>query len=165
MINHSKDDLRIYISSLSFFYKDCSASAKEIHVLLLGYIASIYKENLIDPLDKNRNIFSTIKRIFEIIKVYMKENSFGIHKACSHSLLEILDNCMVKDSDSLLIEYFFDPLAEIVISGSNRFAQIAATICINDLIMYFNLNAFKDVLQLISIKLIAIVLVIYINYL
>ena len=157
--NHSKDDLRTYISCLSVFYKDNSPSAKEIHVLLLGYIASVYKENLIDPLDKTPNILSTINRIFEIIKVYMKENSFGLHKACSHSILEILDNCMMKDSDSLLVEYFFDPLADVVISGSNRYAQIAATICMNDLIIYFNLKGFKGVLQLLSINLITILLV------
>lgn len=143
------------------YYNNCTHQAKEVQVLLLGYIASVYKENLCDPLDKNPSILLTIKRIFEIIKLYMKENSFGIHKACSHSLLEILDNCMMKDNDSLLLEYFFDPLIEILLTGSNKYAQIASTICINDLIIYFNINGYKSVLDKISIVLISILLVLY----
>jgi hypothetical protein len=91
--------------------------------------------------------------------MYMKENSFGIHKACSHSLLELLDNCMMKDNDSLLLEYFFDPLIEILLSGSNKFAQVASTICINDLIIYFNINGFKSVLNKLSTLLISVFLV------
>jgi len=159
--NHSKDDLRTYISSLSLYYNNCTAQAKEVQVLLLGYIASVYKENLCDPLDKTPSILLTIKRIYEIIKMYMKENSFGIHKACSHSLLELLDNCMMKDNDSLMLEYFFDPLIEILLSGSNKFAQVASTICINDLIIYFNINGFKSVLNKISSLLISVFLVFY----
>ena len=150
--NHSKEDLRTYISTLSIFYKNCTPSAKEIQVLLLGFIATIYKEHLTDPIDRNPNILSTIKRIFEIIKVFMKENSFGIHKACSHSILELLDNCMMKDDNNLLIEYFFDPFCEIILSGSNKYAQIAATICINDIITYFNLNNLNGILEIISNK-------------
>ena len=86
---NTQDSLRIFISLLSIYYNNCTLAAKELQVLLVGYIASVFRENLVDPLDKQPNIMKTIVRMSEIIQIYLKENSLIVHKACSHSWREL----------------------------------------------------------------------------
>jgi hypothetical protein len=71
---NTQEALRIFISLLSIYYNNCTLSAKELQVLLIGYIASVFRENLIDPLDKQPNILKSIVRMTEIIQVYLKVN-------------------------------------------------------------------------------------------
>ena len=74
MINQfdTKESLRIYIGQLSILNKNCTHQAKEVQALIIGYIASIYRENLIDPLDKPSSILKTINRMLDILKHFMK---------------------------------------------------------------------------------------------
>jgi hypothetical protein len=69
---NTQDALRIYISCLGIYYNNCTLGAKELQVLLLGYVASVFRENLLDPLDKPSSIIKTIVRISEIIQMYLK---------------------------------------------------------------------------------------------
>ena len=97
--NTSQDALRVYISSLSSYNNNSNQTAKEILALLYGYIATIYKENLMDPLDKPPNIIKTINRLLTHIRnFYLSENSYVVHKASSHSILDIYECCMPKDN-------------------------------------------------------------------
>lgn len=139
-LNNSSEALRVYISLLSIFYNNCTIAAKEVQVLLLGFLATVYKENLMDPLDKPSNIIKTIVRITEIIQVYLKESSIVIHKACSHSLQELYDNCMPKDDLSAIVLIFFDPLITMITSGTNKLAQTGAAVCLSDLISHLGRN-------------------------
>jgi hypothetical protein len=132
----SSDALRVYISLLSIYYENCTQSAKEIQVLLLGYISSVYRENLIDPLDKPPNLVKTVVRVTEIIQNYLKENSIVIHKACSLSLQELFDNCMPKDDTNGIILIFFDPLISIITSGSHKMSQTGAGVCLAEFITH-----------------------------
>lgn len=132
----SSDALRVYLSLLSILYENCSQSAKEIQVLLLGYISSVYRENLLDPLDKPTSLLKTVVRITEIIQNYLKENSLVIHKACSLSLQELYDNCMPKDDINGIILIFLDPLISIITSGSHKMSQTGAGVCLADFIIH-----------------------------
>jgi len=64
--------LRIYLNSLSTNYTTCSLAAKEIQAVLLGYIASVFQEQLLDSLDKPKNILKTVARICDILLNYLK---------------------------------------------------------------------------------------------
>jgi len=134
--HNSSDALRIYISLLSVYLKSCTSHAKEIQVLLIGYLASVFKENLMDPLDKPPNIIKTIVRVLEIIHNYLKENSIVIHKACGLALQEVYTHCMPKDDIDGIILIFIDPLISIVTSGLNKNSQIGAAICLSDFIQF-----------------------------
>jgi len=64
--------LRIYLNSLSTNYSTCTLAAKEIQSILLGYIASVFKDNLLDSLDKPQNILKTVARMCDILSNYLK---------------------------------------------------------------------------------------------
>ena len=64
--------LRIYLSCLSTNYTTCTLAAKEIQAILIGYISSVFKENLLDSIDKPASILKTVARMCDILFNYMK---------------------------------------------------------------------------------------------
>ena len=150
--NSTQEALRVYVSSLSSYNLNSSLNAKEFIVLLYGYIASVYKENLMDPLDKPPNIIKTVSRILTHIRnFYLKENSFVVHKACSHSMMEIYENCMPKDNMRGINLLFIEPLFNLILSGNGKYVQEGAAVCLADFIYHLG----KDNESEINIKLLA----------
>ena len=77
--NPTSKHLRMYLSLLCEKHKIANTTNKELIVLLFGYIAQVYKTNLLDPLDKPPNLIKTVVRMTEEISLYLKENSTMIH--------------------------------------------------------------------------------------
>lgn len=76
---------------------------------------------MLDPLDKPPNILKTVVRVCENIHTFLKENSSLIHKACSSSLCEILDNCFPHKEDKLTLSLiFYEPLAAVINGGYDK---------------------------------------------
>ena len=135
--NSSQSALRVYIGALSSYNNNSNQTAKEILALLYGYIATIYKENLMDPLDKPPNIIKTINRLLTHIRnFYLSENSYVVHKASSHSILDIYDCCMPKDNIKSINILFIEPLVSLIASGKSKFSQDGAAICLADFIYH-----------------------------
>jgi hypothetical protein len=135
---NTQDSLRIFISLLSIYYNNCTLAAKELQVLLVGYIASVFRENLVDPLDKQPNIMKTIVRMSEIIQIYLKENSIIVHKACSHSWRELYLYCMPKDDINAVVLIMIDPLISLIQTGSNKMSQVGAAVCLSEFIQHLD---------------------------
>ncbi len=106
-----------------------------MQVLLFGYLSEIYGSNLLDPLDKEPTLVKTIIRICEMIHKYLQENSSIVHHACAHSLIQIYEKCMPKDSVQTITLIFYEPLSCIIIGGANKMAQMAASHCILQFIL------------------------------
>ena len=135
--NTSQAALRVYIGALSSYHNNSNQTAKEILALLYGYIATIYKENLMDPLDKPPNIIKTINRLLTHIRnFYLSENSYVVHKASSHSILDIYECCMPKDNIKSINILFIEPLVSLIASGKSKFSQDGAAICLADFIYH-----------------------------
>ena len=135
--NTSQAALRVYIGALSSYHNNSNQTAKEILALLYGYIATIYKENLMDPLDKPPNIIKTINRLLTHIRnFYLSENSYIVHKASSHSILDIYECCMPKDNIKSINILFIEPLVSLIASGKSKFSQDGAAICLADFIYH-----------------------------
>ncbi len=66
--------MRVWISALSENLKTVSKAygKKEMEILLIGYIAELYKKNLLDPLDKPPNLLKTCIRLYEILVSCLK---------------------------------------------------------------------------------------------
>lgn len=64
--------LRVFISCLSDGKRADSFVAKELELMIIAYIISIYNENMVDPIDKPPNLLKTCSRILEIILSYFK---------------------------------------------------------------------------------------------
>lgn len=52
--------------------RNFSAPTKEVEVLILGFIALIYKKNLLDPIDKPPNFLKSVVRLCDGIFHYFK---------------------------------------------------------------------------------------------
>ena len=133
--NHSTENLRVYISCLSTYSRNATIFGMEIYALLYGYISGVYKENLMDPIDNPPNIIKTINRILgHLRQFYLGSNSYMVHKSSSRSMCDIYDNCMPKDNVKSIYMIFFEPLFEILSSGTEKSTQEGAAICLMDFI-------------------------------
>ena len=136
---NSQENLRIYLTCLNSFNQNSSISAKEIYALLYGYISYIYKDNLLDTIDNPPNVIKTINRILKVIREkYLNENSYIVHKAASHSIIDIYKNCMPKDNINNVFVIFFEPLFNILSTGIDKIIQNGAGICLSDLIYFLS---------------------------
>lgn len=70
--NNTNSSLRVFLASLAEYKKIPTPTAQECEVSLFGYIASQYKDNLIDPMDKNPGVLKTAYRLIETIHTYFK---------------------------------------------------------------------------------------------
>jgi hypothetical protein len=59
---------------------------------MFGFLAKCFKRNFIDPLDKNPSILKTVRRVYESLLEFMKENSPLVWRGCAMSIIEILEN-------------------------------------------------------------------------
>ena len=159
--NSSQSALRVYIGALSSYNNNSNQTAKEILALLYGYIATIYKESLMDPLDKPPNIIKTINRLLTHIRnFYLSENSYVVHKASSHSILDIYDCCMPKDNIKSINILFIEPLVSLIASGKSKFSQDGAAICLADFIYHLgkgNTEINSKLLSTLDDKIISLV--------
>lgn len=129
--NVSPRSLRIFLGLLCEKHKVANTSNKELIVLLFGHIASVFKTDMLDPLDKPPNLVKTVVRMCDEISTYLKENSSMIHRACALSLIQIFENCIVNKEDKMTVSLiFYEPLASIVQGGCDKMAQQAATHCL-----------------------------------
>ena len=160
--NHSTENLRVYISCLSTYSINATIFGMEIYALLYGYISGVYKENLMDPIDNPPNIIKTINRILgHLRQFYLGSNSYMVHKSSSRSMCDIYDNCMPKDNVKSIYMIFFEPLFEILSSGTEKSTQEGAAICLMDFIYHLGENRKKNninkkILDTIDDKIIAL---------
>ena len=143
--SNSYQALRIYLNSLLNFQTQ-NLKAKEIIILLYGYIGQIYKNNLLDPIDHPPSLINSINRIISHIRnVKMKSNDYSLHKACSYSILEILDNCMPKSDINNLNKIFIEPFISDINISSNIYIKNGCCIYINDLIYHIKKGTDFDI--------------------
>ena len=134
--SNSYQALRIYLNSLMNFQTQ-NIKAKEIIILLYGFIGQIYKNNLLDPIDHPISLINSINRIISHIRnIKMKTNEYTLLKSCSYSILEILDNCMPKNDINNLNKIFIEPFINNINISSNIYVKNGCCVYINDLIYH-----------------------------
>ena len=132
--NSNDKSLRVYLNSLMTFNTN-SINAKERITILFGYIANIYRTNLLDPLDNPKSLIKTINRIVTHLRNNtFKTNDYIIQKACSYSILELLNLCMDKNDRDNLNKIFVEPFVYNIVNNSNAYVKNACCIYLNDLI-------------------------------
>ena len=134
--NNSYQALRIFLNSLMNFNTD-NLKAKEIIILLYGYIGQIYENNLLDPIDNPQSLIHSINRIISHIRnTHMKSNIYTILKSCSYSILQILDFCMPKNDIINLNKIFIEPFINDINNAFHIYVKNGCCIYINDLVYH-----------------------------
>ena len=134
--NNSYQALRIFLNSLMNFNTD-NLKAKEILILLFGYIGQVYENNLLDPMDSPPSLIHSINRIVSHIRnKHMKSNVYTILKSCSFSILQILDHCMPKNDIINLNKIFIEPFINDIINAFHIYVKNGCCLYINDLVYH-----------------------------
>ena len=154
MENRSYKWLRLYISLLSD--KVTKTSRTEV-ILMFGFLAQIYQEDLLDPLDKPPNLIRTVVRICEEIYGYFKTNVTLVGEACSTSLIEIFKYWILdKDNKLLISSIFYKPLAGFIASGGDKIAQSTASFVLNKFINFILDEDYFDLANFFAPKIVAL---------
>ena len=134
--NNSYHALRIFLNSLMNFNTD-NLKAKEIIILLFGYIAQIYENNLLDPIDSPPSLIHSINRIVSHIRnKHMKSNNYAILKSCSYVILQIFDHCMPKSDIDNINKIFIGPFINDINNAFHIYVKNGCCIYINDLVYH-----------------------------
>ena len=138
--NNSYHALRIFLNSLMNFNTE-NLKAKEMIILLFGYIAQIYKNNLLDPIDSPPSLIHSINRIVSHIRnKHMKSNNYAILKSCSYVILQIFDHCMPKNDIDNINKIFIGPFINDINNAFHIYVKNGCCIYINDLVYIKNKN-------------------------
>ena len=134
--SNSYQALRIFLNSLMNFNTD-NLKAREILILLFGYIGQVYENNLLDPMDTPQSLIHSINRIVSHIRnKHMKSNVYTILKSCSFSILQIFDYCMPKNDIINLNKIFIEPFINDIINAFHIYVKNGCCLYINDLVYH-----------------------------
>ena len=134
--NNSYQSLRIFLNSLMNYNTD-NLKAKEIIILLFGFIGQIYENNLLDPIDNPQSLIHSINRIVSHIRnKHMKSNIYTILKSCSFSILQIFDYCMPKNDINNINKIFIEPFINDINNAFHIYVKNGCCIYINDLVYH-----------------------------
>ena len=142
--------LRVFIGLISIAPKNCSITAKESQVMLIGVLAQVFQENLIDPLDKPPSILKTIDRLVRIVHGFMKENNDLIHFACAESVIKLYKHSMPKDNPTQIMKIFFDYPVKFIEGGIHLVLQKASSLMLSSMIDYLKKESETQLLDYIT---------------
>ena len=146
--------MRIYLSLL--WDKITKTSRTEV-ILMFGFLAQVYQEDLLDPLDKPQNLIKTVVRIWEEIYSYLKTNVTLLREAWSKSLIEIFKYWILdKDNKLLVWSLFYKPLAGFIASGGDKIAQASAAYILNKFINFLLDEDYFDIANFLAPKIVAL---------
>jgi hypothetical protein len=122
--NVTSEALKIFINSLGDLKKVKSPGAREQEVQLVGFIAQVFGEKVLDDGGKS------LQRLLEIAQGFFADLSRSVHEAAASSYCEVYFHCMRKDRVEEILGIFFDPLEIGLTSGVNVKSQQAASLAI-----------------------------------
>lgn len=120
----SLEGLKVYIGSLTELRKSKDASARELEVSLIGYLAEVYKENLIEE----GNSLRLLVRLAEVIQSYFRDLNRNVHKAAAVALCDLYQYSLPKSSQQVVFSFMYDPLHSILTTGIDVQVQQAAAL-------------------------------------
>ena len=124
--NVSSEALKIYLGTLGELKKVKSPGAREQEVQIIGFIAQVFGERMLEDGASLKNI----SKILEIIREFYGDLSRPVHEAAAAAFCEVYTHSMLKDNPELIFGLFFDPLEIAMTSGVNVKAQQAASLSI-----------------------------------
>ena len=128
--NVSEGALKVFLSSLGEVAKMKSPGARAQDVLLVGYLAQVYGERLLET-EGMKNVLKT----FETIQEFFKDINRQVHEAAAKAWSQVYLACFPKDQPELFFQFVFDPLEIALTSGTNVKAQQGASIAMFELVM------------------------------
>ena len=90
-----------------------------LHAAMFGYLATQFKKNLIDPLDKTPSRDKTYRRIFKsLVNEFFSQPYDEVANGCATSIIEILEQTfpeyLTLDFNLTMIDALVGPLLQLL---------------------------------------------------
>lgn len=157
--NTDRACVRLFIGCLTdkntIITQSTNVTSMALHAAMFGYLSTVFKKSLIDPLDRAPNRDKTYKKIFKCLKdMFFIQPYDEVANGCATSMIEILQCTFPEFAESdynlTMIESFIQPLLDLLPGGkANNYQTNAACFCLRKLVQYF----IKDKTELVSYEL------------
>lgn len=131
--NQSPQNIHIYLSCL-FDYKRPLQPNNEYEVLLIGFLANLYKTSLVDPGEKVPHVAKTVLKLINLLQPYFKDEGERVLSACSKTWRDLYVNCLLGQPLQVRILLMFDTLWSGIIGGMDRVAQKNCMVILKDFV-------------------------------
>lgn len=157
--NSSPEALHIFLNALTEQNKAIGASERQAQIVLLGFIAAIFKQEMIDCTDRQGSLLKTVIKVVQTIYKHLGEQSKSIHQACASSLMAVLDNCLPEADKDTLNVICYAPLEGLAEGGANNFAQAGASLCLRELFAHLQRKGLVSLLSYFAPKFFSLYIV------
>ena len=158
--NSSPKNIRIWLSSLLDYKRPPNKLNNDYEVLLIGFLATVYKSDFIDPIEKPPHITKTILKLIMLLQNYFRDSDEKIPAACSKTWREIYVNCLFDQTLEIRSLLMFDTLFGIIVGGTDRLSQHTSLLILRDFIECLGNLDDREFIHLISLKMFPVFLVI-----
>jgi hypothetical protein len=87
-----------------------NSATKEHEILVISILASIFKTQLVDPVDKPPSILKTVFRMVEVLHGYFADRSATVQQACARALLDLSTYCLGNQDTESIYSIIYSPL-------------------------------------------------------
>lgn len=120
--NASSECLKVFLGSLGEIKKMKSPIAREQEVLLIGWVANVYRERI------EEDGMKTVNKMIEMILDFFNDLNRQVHEAAATALCEVYEYCIPKENVDVILGTLYDPLEIAMTSGVNTKSQQAAAL-------------------------------------
>ncbi|KRX01077.1 Armadillo-type fold [Pseudocohnilembus persalinus] len=151
--NQEPQHLRTFLSVLAQHKRPLNYTSNEQEVLVIGYICSVFKDNLLDPLDQPPSLPKSAFRVTELLKKYFKDPNVNVQNACAKTWKEIYKNVLLNESLEARMLILFDTLSTNINSGVDRISQETSFLVLDEFLELLVKMDEKDMLAAITKKI------------
>ena len=77
---------------------------------MISILASTFRTQLLDPLDKPPSVLKTAFRLVEVLHGYFADRSATVQQACARALLDLCNYCLSNQETDTIFSIVYSPL-------------------------------------------------------
>lgn len=153
--NVSAEMLSLLLSNLREQKKTRTSKAREQEVLLVAYLAAVFRTKLVD---EGNTPLKTLGKVTSLVHLYFKDLSREVHEAAGTALSELYVHCYPKTTPEAAISFLLEPLTSMMTNGADVQMQHAAAYAVYKWTFTLAKHAEIDVLSLVFPRIVGLFL-------
>lgn len=153
--NASAEMLNLLLSNLREQKKTRTSKAREQEVLLVAYLASVYRQKLVD---EGATPLKTLGKVANLVHLYFKDLSREVHEAAGTALSDLYVHCYPKTTAEAAMSFLLEPLTGMLTTGADVQMQHAAAYAVYKWTFTLAKRSEVDVLTLLYPKVVGLFL-------
>ena len=153
--NVSAEMMNLLLSNLREQKKTRTSKAREQEVLLVAYLASVYRQKLVD---EGTTPLKTLGKVANLVHLYFKDLSREVHEAAGTALSDLYTHCYPKTTPEAAMAFVLEPLTGMLTTGADVQMQHAAAYAVYKWTFTLAKRSEADVLGLLYPKVVGLFL-------